>query len=88
MRMSSAVDLLEARVIAAADLIDRLRATIRSLESELSTARDQPRPCSDASPVPASDTALVAELERLRAERVAVREGIRGLLREIDRVAW
>jgi FtsZ-binding cell division protein ZapB len=86
--MSSAVDLLEARVVAAVDLIDRLRTTIRSLERELSTMRESTTPCPDPSPASPGDPALVAEIERLRAERVAVREGIRGLLREIDRVAW
>ena len=88
MRMSSAVDILAERVVEAADLIVSLRTRVQSLEQQLLTARakessfpSQPQP----SP---PDHSLVEELERLRAERVVVRESIRGLLREIDRVSW
>jgi len=86
--MPDAVDILEERVLAAADLIAGLRARVASLERALTT---NPAPAAAApSPEPASppDPALLDELERLRAERVAVRESIRGLLREIDRVSW
>lgn len=85
--MPSAVDILGERVVAAADLIADLRARVRSLEQELTTMSAKPSPF----PVPPSslpDPSLVEELERLRAERVVVRESIRGLLREIDRVSW
>jgi hypothetical protein len=87
--MSSAVDILAERVGEAADLIVSLRTRVQSLERELMTTQakvlpppDQPRP------LPPSDPSLVEELERLRAERNVVRESIRGLLREIDRVSW
>ncbi len=86
--MSSAVDILGERVAAAADLIVGLRAKVRSLERDLETIRlEQPAPSRPTSPHP-PDPALVEELERLRAERALVRESIRGLLREIDRVSW
>jgi len=86
--MSSAVDILEARVVAAADLIAGLRTRVRSLERELTiihaAALDTPSQSPPASP----DASLVEELERLRAERVVVLESVRGLLRDIDRVSW
>lgn len=88
--MPSAVDTLAERVVEAVDLIASLRTKVASLERELATARagavppPLPPPTRPAPP----DTALVAELERLRDERVVVRESIRGLLREIDRVSW
>lgn len=86
MRMQSAVDILEERVVAAADLIVSLRAKVVSLERELTTtrARELSAPRQPAPP----DTALVEELERLRAERAVARESVRELLREIDRVSW
>ena len=85
--MSSAVDTLAERVVEAADLIISLRSRVRSLERELTAARDRVPPPSQ--PLPSTpDHSLVEELERLRAERAVVRESIRGLLREIDRVAW
>ena len=84
--MHSTVDTLGERVHAAAELIVSLRTKILSLERELETNRTAPPP---APPPPASpDPSLAAELERLRTERVLVREGIRGILREIDRVSW
>lgn len=88
MGMSSAVDILAERVEEAADLIASLRTRVQSLERELLTtrAKDVSPPAQDH-PSP-SDSSLVEELERLRAERVVVRESIRGLLREIDRVSW
>jgi hypothetical protein len=89
MRMSSAVDILAERVVEAADLIVSLRARIQSLERELMTTHARvPSPPAQPLPLPPSDPSLVGELERLRAERVVVRESIRGLLREIDRVSW
>jgi FtsZ-binding cell division protein ZapB len=88
MRMASAVDILEERVGAATELIANLRIKVQSLERELtaSLARALPQPSQPLPPSP--DPALVEELERLRAERAVVRESIRGLLREIDRVSW
>jgi hypothetical protein len=89
MRMSSAVDILEERVVAAADLIASLRNKVHSLERQLAVAQSSALPSSPTQPSPpAPDPALAGELERLRAERVVVRESIRGLLREIDRVPW
>lgn len=81
--MSRTVEILEQRVLAAAELIDNLRLRVRSLERELNSAHARPLP-----PPPAPDSSLVEELERLRAERVVVRENIRELLKEIDRVSW
>jgi len=87
--MPSAFDLLEERVAAAVDLIGRLRLQIRSLETALATAHAIPPPDQPVPPASlSSDPALGAEVERLRAERTVIRESIRGLLREIDRVAW
>jgi FtsZ-binding cell division protein ZapB len=86
--MSSTVDILEERVVAAADLIARLRIKVTSLERELTTTRADARSPAPQTPPASPDPALVEELERLRAERVVVRDSIRGLLREIDRVSW
>jgi len=87
--MSSAVDILEERVVAAADLIASLRTKIQSLERELAATHANALPPPPSHPPPSSpDPALAEELERLRAERAVVRESIRGLLREIDRVSW
>ena len=86
--MSSAVDILEDRVAAAVGMIDRLRDKVRSLERELETVHSAALPPPAPPPQASCDPALLEELERLRAERVAVREGIRGLLREIDQVTW
>lgn len=87
--MSSVVDILSERVVGAVELIGSLRTRIQSLERDLMTIRaKQPLDHSSQPPPPAADPALVEELERLRAERVVVRESIRGLLREIDRVSW
>ena len=87
MRMSSAVDILEQRVGAAAELIASLRARVKSLEREVETARAARSPQPAPRPEPPASS-LIEELERLRAERAVVREGIRELLREIDRVSW
>jgi hypothetical protein len=85
--MPSAIDILEKNVVAAAALIASLRDTVERLTRELE------RSCSEtadraaqAPPIP--DPLLVDELERLRAERVVIRDGIRRLLGEIDKVSW
>lgn len=82
--MASSVDILERQVAAAVDLIATLRAKVASLEREIQTMDHG----SAAAEFPAPDPSLVAEVERLRSERIVVRESIRGLLREIDRVSW
>jgi hypothetical protein len=83
--MLSAVDVLAERIVEAADLIVSLRSKVRSLEQELKATHAKIlTPPSPSAP----DSSFVAELERLRAERVIVLESIRGLLREIDRVSW
>ena len=82
--MGGALDLLERRVAAATDLIAGLRSKVARLEHELASAV----PCPDATPSPSPDPAPLAELERLRAERAMVRERIRGLLTEFDKVTW
>lgn len=86
--MMRVVDVLEERVVAAADLIASLRAKAQSLEQEL-LERPPLALSPDERPAPSSpDPTVIEELERLRAERVVVRESIRGLLREIDRMSW
>ena len=86
--MSSAVDILEERVAAAADLIVSLRAKVQSLERQLLMTHAEALTPPASVPPSSSDPSLVEELTRLRAERVVVRESIRRLLREIDRVSW
>lgn len=87
--MSSAVDTLAERVGEAAELIVSLRARVQALERELVTTHAKVLAPSAPPPhLQPSDPSLVEELERLRSERVVVRESIRELLREIDRVSW
>lgn len=91
MRMPSVVEILAERVGEAADLIVSLRSRVQSLERDLLASRSRDLfvpvpPPKDHSP--SSDTLLVDELQRLRTERAVVRESIRGLIREIDRVSW
>jgi hypothetical protein len=86
--MSSAVDILGERVVAAADLIASLRIKVLTLEQELASTHTTIGPPPSQSQTSSPDPSLVEELERLRAERVIARESIRGLLREIDRVSW
>jgi hypothetical protein len=78
--MPSAVDILAERVGEAADLIVSLRTRVQSLERELMTTQAKVLSPPAQQPPSPLDPSLVAELERLRAERVAVRESIRGLL--------
>jgi hypothetical protein len=86
--MPSAIDILEKNVVAAAALIASLRDTVdrltRELEKSCSEAAVQ---AAQASP-PAPDPAVADELERLRAERVVIRDSVRRLIKEIDRVSW
>jgi hypothetical protein len=89
--MPETIDVLEQRVASAVALIASLRRTAARLEAELATttkacaaAREAPK---ELGP-PAADPAVLAELERLRAERLAVRERIRGLIADIDRIPW
>ena len=86
--MSKVVEILGERVAAAADLIVDLRSMVQTLERELTTTRTKGEAPRAQQPPSTPDASLVEELERLRAERVVVRESIRGLLREIDRVSW
>jgi protein-tyrosine-phosphatase len=86
--MSTIVEILEERVVAAADLIVTLRTKVRSLERELATTRAEISTLVSKHPMSLPDPSLAAELERLRAERTVVRDSIRGLLQEIDRVSW
>ena len=86
--MSSAVDILAKRVAEAADLIISLRTRVQSLERELMTTKAKALSPPVQNPLSPSDPSLVEELRRLHTERVVVRESIRGLLREIDRVSW
>lgn len=83
--MREIVDILERRVAAALDLIGSLRDKAVALERELANAHAR---AAAAAPPAAADPALVEELQRLRAERAMVRERVRALIREIDRVSW
>lgn len=86
--MQVLVETLEQRVADAVRLIASLREQTATLARELAVARAALR-TEDVPPAqPFLDPALVEELDRLRAERVLVRERVRGLLREIDRVTW
>jgi FtsZ-binding cell division protein ZapB len=89
--MSAVLDQLEERVNAVADLVRNLRREVSRLEHELADRPllqptiPQPSPPPPASP---ADAALLEEITRLRDERALVRERVRGLIREIDQVAW
>jgi hypothetical protein len=85
MTMREVVDILETRVAAAAGLIAALREKTAGLERDLAAATAHE--CAAEAPPPC-DPAVLRELERLRAERAEIRERIRGLIREIDRVSW
>lgn len=88
MNMSDTVGFLEVRVIAAAELIGSLREQVHSLERELARAQAEAAALPPAAPPRPADSSLVEELERLRAERLVIRDKVRGLIREIDRVSW
>jgi hypothetical protein len=88
--MTEAMDRLEERVNAVGDLVRHLRSEVARLERALAECPPVSPP---ASPVPSPpvapvDDRLLEELSRLRDERAVVRERIRGLIREIDQVAW
>jgi len=85
--MSSVIDILEKRVIAATELIASLREKVARLERESAASRVESQ-ANTARTLPPSGnpTPIIAELERLRAERVVVRDRIRGLIKEFDRV--
>jgi hypothetical protein len=88
--MTEAMDRLEERVNAVGDLVRHLRSEVTRLERALAEC---PPVSPLASPVPSPpvapvDDRLLEELSRLRDERAVVRERIRGLIREIDQVAW
>ena len=92
-RMSAVLDQLEQRVNAVADLVRSLRREVTRLEHELAdrpalqAAAHQPQPPSPAAPA-AAEAALIEEISRLRDQRALLRERVRGLIREIDQVAW
>jgi hypothetical protein len=91
--MSAALDQLEKRVNAVADLVLHLRQEVARLELEIAE-HSQPVPPAPTPPpplaqtLPPPDNTALEELARLRAERALVRERIRGLIREIDQVSW
>lgn len=86
--MPTVVDILEQRVVAAAELIGELRAKAVRLEWDLARSLERaPEQPGQTPPAPPS-AALVEELERLRAERAVIRESVRALIAEIDRVPW
>lgn len=84
--MSNVVDTLEKSVVAAVSVIADLRNHVARLEKELASHRDELRRGADAPPLPLRDPEAAVELERLRGERVEIRERIRELLKEIDQV--
>lgn len=86
--MRSTIDILEERAVAVAAIVAGLRAKVASLEAAL--AASPASGCVESTqPVPPSrDPALDRELEQLRAERVVIRDTVRRLLGEIDRVSW
>ncbi len=88
MNMSAVIDILEERAVAVANLVSDLREKVAQLETMLA-ALPAPGCTESAQPAPPSrDPALVMELERLRTERIVIRDTIRRLIEEIDRVAW
>ncbi len=80
--MASQIEVLEARVFAAMDLIADLRKKVCQLESELSAAAGPP---GSEEPESQKQEALAVENARLRSERALIRERIRGLILEIER---
>lgn len=86
--MEAVIDRLEDRVNAVGELVLRLRREVARLERELAVRPAVPSPPPAAMPGGCPDEHLLEELSRLRAERAAVRERIRGLIKEIDQVSW
>lgn len=86
--MSTVVDILERRVVDAAELIANLRARAAGLELDLAASLERAPAAAVQTPPPPQDPALVEEIERLRAERAVIRASIRALIAEIDRVSW
>lgn len=84
--MSSVIDTLEKSVCAATALISQLRNRVARLEQDLATSNTHLRSTAAQPPPAPAGSADAGELERLRAERSVIRERIRELLREIDRV--
>ena len=88
MSMQAAVERLESRVASAVELVASLRARVAALELQLAAPAPAAPEVQDQTGVGGQDPAFVEELERLRAERVVIRDGIRGLIAQIDQVAW
>jgi plasmid stabilization system protein ParE len=86
--VNSSLDTLEKNVAAAAALIASLRETVERLSQELERNESERGSLVLQATQPMPDPSLVDELERLRAERVAIRENIRRLIKEFDRVSW
>jgi chromosome segregation ATPase len=86
--VDKAIDALEKNVVAAAGLIASLRETVERLSQELERNESERGSLVLQATQPMPDPSLVDELERLRTERVAIRESIRRLIKEIDRVSW
>jgi hypothetical protein len=88
MNMPGAVDTLEKNVVAAAALIASLRNTVERLTRELESSGFDAQARAVQIPPSSPDPSLGEELARLRAERIVIRDSVRRLLREIDRVSW
>lgn len=86
--MSSVIDILEAKALALVVVVADLRDNIARIEKELDANRNDVRPEASQTALWSTEPALSQELERLRAERVVIRDTVRRLLKEIDRVSW
>jgi hypothetical protein len=86
MNMPDALGVLELRVAAAVDLIASLRERVSRLEREIESSLAAGAAAPREAPAP-SDTTVLEELARLRAERGLLRERIRELITEFDRVS-
>ena len=85
--MSDTLDILQQRIGAAVGLIEKLRGRVAQLERELEVVQTTPTAPAVSQTSQAEETcAPPGELERLRRERREVRERIRALIKEFDKV--
>jgi FtsZ-binding cell division protein ZapB len=84
--MLDLLDTLAQRVGSAVELIQRLRDRVAALERDLEVANRAPQACT--APQSEELSSLREEIERLQGERHKVRERIRALIREFDKVSW
>jgi len=85
--MSDTLDILQQRIGAAVGLIEKLRGRVAQLERELEVVQTTPTAPAVSQASQAEETCdPPGELERLRRERREVRERIRALIKEFDKV--